>query len=66
MVSSYLVCDVCGRFGPPASNFSLDGVRVCYLCWYEAQRSADGLGAESTPPDAAANRAHTDPDAADP
>ena len=40
MVSSYLVCELCGRFGPPASNFSLDGLRVCTLCWYEAQQSA--------------------------
>lgn len=39
MVSSYLVCDLCGRFGPPASIFSADGLRLCYSCWYEAQRN---------------------------
>lgn len=37
MVSSYLVCDQCGRFGPPASIFSKDGLRLCYQCWYEAR-----------------------------
>ena len=39
MVSSYLVCDLCGRFGPPASIFSEDGLRLCYQCWFEARRS---------------------------
>lgn len=38
MVSSYLVCDLCGRFGPPASIFSQDGLRLCYQCWYEARQ----------------------------
>jgi len=37
MVSSYLVCDLCGRFGPPASIFSEDGLRLCYQCWFEAR-----------------------------
>ncbi|HRZ24456.1 MAG TPA: hypothetical protein P5326_10500 [Candidatus Contendobacter sp.] len=41
MVSSYLVCDLCGRFGPPASTFSKDGLRLCCQCWYEAQRDAE-------------------------
>lgn len=41
MVSSYLVCDLCGRFGPPASIFSQDGLRLCYQCWHEA-RQGDG------------------------
>ena len=45
MVSSYLVCDLCGRFGPPASIFSEDGLRLCYQCWYEARRDR-----ESEPP----------------
>ena len=45
MVSSYLVCDLCGRFGPPASTFSKDGLRLCCQCWYEAQRES-----ESEPP----------------
>lgn len=35
MVSSYLVCDVCGKFGPPASFLSEDGLRLCYQCWYQ-------------------------------
>ena len=41
MVSSYLVCDLCGRFGPPASIFSEDGLRLCYQCWYEARRDRE-------------------------
>lgn len=41
MVSSYLVCDLCGRFGPPASIFSQDGLRLCYQCWYEARRDSE-------------------------
>lgn len=35
MVSSYLVCDVCGGFGPPASFLSENGLRLCYQCWYQ-------------------------------
>ncbi len=41
MVSSYLVCDWCGRFGPPASIFSENGLRLCYSCWYEARRDSE-------------------------
>ncbi|MDG4596021.1 MAG: hypothetical protein P9F75_10105 [Candidatus Contendobacter sp.] len=41
MVSSYLVCDLCGRFGPPASIFSQDGLRLCYQCWHEARQGGD-------------------------
>jgi hypothetical protein len=37
MVSSYLVCDVCGQFGPPASFLNEDGLRLCYQCWYRAR-----------------------------
>lgn len=47
MVSSYLVCDLCGRFGPPASNFSMDGLRLCYQCWCEAQSLAAAPAADS-------------------
>jgi hypothetical protein len=35
MVSSYLVCDVCGGFGPPAGFLSENGLRLCYQCWYQ-------------------------------
>ena len=51
MVSSYLVCDVCGRFGPPASIFSEDGLRLCYQCWYEARRSDGPPVTDPGPPD---------------
>lgn len=38
MVSSYLICDRCGQFGPPASFVSQDGLRLCYQCWYQEQQ----------------------------
>lgn len=37
MVSSYLICDACGQFGPPASFLSENGLRLCYRCWYQEQ-----------------------------
>lgn len=50
MVSSYLICDGCGRFGPPASFLSQDGLRLCYQCWYEERANeippAPGASAE--------------------
>lgn len=39
MVSSYLICDVCGQFGPPASFLSQDGLRLCYQCWFYEQQN---------------------------
>lgn len=46
MVSSYLICDVCGQFGPPAGFLHENGLRLCYQCWYRQQREnpppADG------------------------
>ena len=34
MTSSYLVCDMCGKFGPPAAFITEHGARVCYQCYY--------------------------------
>ena len=51
VVSSYLICDVCGRFGPPASVLSEDGLRLCYQCWYEARRSDLPPATDPGPPD---------------
>ena len=63
MVSSYLICDVCGQFGPPADFFHENGLRLCYPCWYrerhetsppadsEVESSAD-LEPEPNAPDA--------------
>ena len=34
MSGTYLVCDCCGKFGPPASFFFRDGVRLCYECYF--------------------------------
>lgn len=41
MVSSYLICDLCGRFGPPAGFLSQDGLRLCYQCWYQERLGGD-------------------------
>jgi hypothetical protein len=41
MVSSYLICDLCGRFGPPAGFLSQDGLRLCYQCWYQERLSGN-------------------------
>ncbi|MFO1422384.1 MAG: hypothetical protein U1F70_01845 [Candidatus Competibacteraceae bacterium] len=56
MVSSYLVCDLCGRFGPPASIFSQDGLRLCYQCWHEA-RQGNELAASDEPAPASGEEA---------
>ena len=41
MVSSYLICDLCGHFGPPAGFLSQDGLRLCYQCWYQERLGGD-------------------------
>ena len=41
MVSSYLICDLCGSFGPPASFLSQDGLRLCYQCWYQERQGEE-------------------------
>ncbi len=57
MVSSYLICDVCGRFGPPASTLSEGGLRLCYSCWFEAHPFDEPPpGAEARLPEAATGR----------
>lgn len=38
MVGSYLICDACGRFGPPAGFLSQDGLRLCYQCWFQERQ----------------------------
>ncbi|HRD49179.1 MAG TPA: hypothetical protein PLD30_17205 [Candidatus Competibacteraceae bacterium] len=38
MVSSYLICDRCGQFGPPAGFVNQDYLRLCYQCWYQEQQ----------------------------
>ena len=54
MVSSYLICDLCGRFGPPAGFLSQDGLRLCYQCLYE-ERLGDSPAADGEPGPAAAD-----------
>ena len=56
MVSSYLVCDQCGGFGPPASFLSDDGLRLCYQCWYRERLGQDGAPAPDSPPPGEQNR----------
>lgn len=38
MVSSYLICDRCGQFGPPSGFVNQDRLRLCYQCWYQEQQ----------------------------
>ena len=52
MVSSYLICDLCGGFGPPASFLSENGLRLCYQCWYREHGGDDSPSV--TIPEAAA------------
>lgn len=52
MTSSYLVCDLCGKHGPPAGYFFEDGIRLCYECFLrenaaqEHEKTNDGSGVE--------------------
>lgn len=39
MVSSYLICDLCGQFGPPAGFLHENGLRLCYQCWYQERQT---------------------------
>lgn len=52
MVSSYLICDLCGNFGPPASFLSQDGLRLCYQCWYRERQGDAPEASEPRPADA--------------
>lgn len=69
MVSSYLVCDVCGGFGPPASFLSVNGLRLCYQCWYQDQCADDpsivnhaaDLARPDEPVSGSLNKPETDP-----
>jgi hypothetical protein len=51
MVSSYLICDRCGQFEPPASFLNQDGLRLCYQCWYQEryQERCGDIPPESEP-----------------
>jgi len=53
MVGSYLICDACGQFGPPASFLSENGLRLCYRCWFQERLNEEppaGDEAEAAPP----------------
>ncbi len=65
MVSSYLICDQCGQFGPPAGFINHDGLRWCYQCWYqEQQENAPDPNPNDTgsTPDPADKGARSEPD----
>jgi hypothetical protein len=49
MTSSYLICDLCGRPGPPAAYFFKDGVRMCYGCFLEELENAETENAPDAP-----------------
>ena len=48
MSGTYLVCDLCGNFGPPAGFFFKEGVRMCYECYF-GERIPEGKVAEPSP-----------------
>lgn len=54
MVSSYLICDACGQYGPPAGFLHENGLRLCYPCWYRER-------CETLPPTDRGNRAPVEP-----
>ena len=49
MVSSYLICDLCGECGPPARFLTQDGLRLCCRCWYVQQGGTLPEDEQSTP-----------------
>lgn len=60
MVSSYLICDACGQFGPPAGFLHENGLRLCYSCWYRERRPDPPPVDDATEP---ASDPESDPDA---
>jgi hypothetical protein len=58
MVGSYLICDACGQFGPPASFLSENGLRLCYRCWYQERLNDESPAEDGTE---AAPRSPVDP-----
>lgn len=59
MVGSYLICDACGHFGPPASFLSKNGLRLCYQCWYQEQLDDQPPAENGTDSDSDANPARS-------
>jgi len=51
MVSSYLICDVCGQFGPPAGFLHENGLRLCCQCWYRERCETPPPADSGTEPD---------------
>jgi hypothetical protein len=51
MSGTYLVCDQCGNFGPPASFIVKEGMRLCYQCAFqdEQNQAQTTEGSERTP-----------------
>jgi hypothetical protein len=62
MVSSYLICDACGQFGPPASFLSENGLRLCYRCWYQERLNGEPSAENETEP---VSRPPPDPERSD-
>ena len=48
MSGTYLVCDLCGKFGPPAGFFFKDGIRMCYECYFGADIPEEKVEKPST------------------
>ena len=49
MTSSHLVCELCGKPGPPGAFLFQDGVKVCLEC-YERENQPEGREQTSTEP----------------
>lgn len=39
MSGTYLVCDQCGNFGPPAGFVVKEGMRLCYQCAFQEEQT---------------------------
>jgi hypothetical protein len=50
MSGTYLVCDICGNYGPPAGFLVKDGVRLCYVCYEQACESEESHQAPPAEP----------------
>jgi hypothetical protein len=49
MSGTYLVCDQCGNFGPPASFIVKEGMRLCYQCAFQEEQAQPPENPELSP-----------------
>lgn len=41
MSGSYLVCDLCGKYGPPSAFLFEQGLRLCYECYADSHEQRE-------------------------